>query len=239
MFNNKVGNQYTNVIVSGSVALGVIAAAGSMLVAPSTLASTFSPTTCYSEPELPIGDILCGDKSFTNFDLDPSGFFPAGDANSEITDFTIEINPSGNWEVLMSIAPTLGSQSEDLTFELSYDVQITDDFPDYFFENAGLDSDVDVINSVDEIVIKEIFNSDGDLVRTLTSTDGVPDGPMSIPGDLRFISVLDTVSVPAGGSLDQFENDFSQTSGVPEPTTVLGLLAVGGLGLLTKRKKQA
>ncbi|NET75731.1 PEP-CTERM sorting domain-containing protein [Okeania sp. SIO1F9] len=55
----------------------------------------------------------------------------------------------------------------------------------------------------------------------------------------QFISVMNTVSIPEGGTFDGFKNTFTQKRVTPEPGTILGLLAVGGLGLGLKRKKQA
>ncbi len=79
---------------------------------------------------------------------------------------------------------------------------------------------------------------------TLTSTNGWPDptAPGSfapIPGALTLLTVTNTLTPNTGAGLMSSSNKFTQaTIQVPEPGTILGLLTVGGLGLVSRFKKQ-
>jgi len=80
---------------------------------------------------------------------------------------------------------------------------------------------------------------------TLTSTNGWPDptalGSFApVPGALTLLTVTNTLNpVLAGAGLMSSSNKFTQaTIQVPEPGTILGLLTVGGLGLVSRFKKQ-
>lgn len=234
----------------GIATLGVVSSTlGLMFATPSASASTVEddfgplPVFCYESiggPDSPgallppnvNGDgVMCGDKVFSNFN-----FTQMSGAPFDIREFDIVINVGGNWEV--DFLGPLGGIGGQTDFMLTYDVAIKDEYPDYFFHEVELDSTV----GADGVTItKEVFtDSDqmpADLLVTLTSIDGEPDASKDVAG-LRFLSIKDTVSILPGGSLDDFENDFIQKRTVPEPTTMLGLLAFGGLGLAMKRKKQ-
>jgi len=79
---------------------------------------------------------------------------------------------------------------------------------------------------------------------TLTSTNGWPDptalGSFApVPGALTLLTVTNTLTPNTGAGLMSSSNKFTQaTIQVPEPGTILGLLTVGGLGLVSRFKKQ-
>jgi hypothetical protein len=50
------------------------------------------------------------------------------------------------------------------------------------------------------------------------------------------LTVTNTLAANPNEGLFQLQNSFHQS--VPEPGTILGLLAVGGLGLVSRFKKQ-
>jgi hypothetical protein len=76
----------------------------------------------------------------------------------------------------------------------------------------------------------------------LTSINGDPAPSATfafIPGELTTLTVTDTLNPELRvGVLTSLSNKFTQGTKVPEPGTILGLLAVGGLGLVSRFNKQ-
>ncbi|NEP87079.1 MAG: PEP-CTERM sorting domain-containing protein [Okeania sp. SIO2C2] len=175
-----------------------------------------------------MGSITCFDKTFSNFELIAEFDIPAGaqiiiGVASDGETFELELDPG----------QTLGS----FTGTATYDVTIAN--PDFFFDQVGLNSDV--TSGGVEAQVTDGSGGTGNLLLELVSSDGNSVTPTPIPGPTmyQFISVMNTVSIPEGGTFDGFKNTFTQKRVTPEPGTILGLLAVGGLGLGLKRKKQA
>lgn len=216
-----------------SVVLGMVFTGTFMLLSPSARAANFGPLECL-EPTFP-GDapseILCGDKIFSNFTASNPDLVPDTAELSIFIDaantFFVELDPG---------QPIFGP----FTASLSYMVEIID--PTYFFKEIDLDSTV-VVGGVQEIVTKQIFDENGNQIGApfpLVSIDGEPIPPTPIPGPhLKKITVVDTVDVPNGGTFLGFQNSFTQKRKVPEPTAMLGLFAISGLGLGLKRNKQS
>jgi hypothetical protein len=67
-------------------------------------------------------------------------------------------------------------------------------------------------------------------------------GPISVPANLRELNILDTIKVTPGGAVQPpqfsaFTNTFTQRpKNVPEPSAILGILAVAGVGAFARRK---
>ena len=69
-------------------------------------------------------------------------------------------------------------------------------------------------------------------------------GPVVVPADLTELNILDTIKVTAGGAVQPpqfsaFTNTFTQRPqnvNVPEPSAILGILAVAGVGAFARRK---
>jgi hypothetical protein len=212
-------NKLTKTFASGIATISIAAVAG-IVNAPSA-----SAQVCFNgSPTLLLdSSVTCGDKVFENFSTD---FVIA-------TEDSIDISQNGNeWDIDYDFVPDLGIG----TYAYGYDVDITD--PLFFFDRivldvtAGLDPEV--------VVVKDIFDSiTGDLLLSLTSVNGD-----RVVGDIsgfnvQHISVLDTITISETGLVLNVGNGFSQTTHtVPEPGTILGLLAVGGLGLVSRFKKQ-
>jgi len=84
----------------------------------------------------------------------------------------------------------------------------------------------------------------GTLIGTSTakSTDiggtGSPGNILAVPPNIKKIYIRDTFSVSvAGGQLNSITNDFTQKSiDIPEPSAILGILAVAGAGAFARRK---
>ncbi len=67
-------------------------------------------------------------------------------------------------------------------------------------------------------------------------------GPVAVPADLRELTIIDKIKVTAGGAVQPpqfsaFTNTFTQRpQNVPEPSAILGILAVAGVGAFARRK---
>lgn len=215
----------------GRTTIGMLFIGFSMLLSSSARSATFPPGECGRfNPNNPPISLTCFDKTF-------SGFTPS---NPVLVPPTAEImiGVAGDGETFqVELDPVLAILGR-FTATLTYNVQITD--PDFFFNEVTIDSTV-VPGGVEETVRKQIFsgpNGTGDLLLDITSRDGVPVLPTPIPGSiLQFISVVDTVNVPLGGTFDGFENSFTQKRRVSEPSAILGFLIFGSLSLGLKYKK--
>lgn len=237
-------NLLHQLVPAGVVALGTIfATAGSMLVAPSAQAQ-ITPVSCFIgglDQLLMQSSVQCLDKLFSNFTLVPSPPTPLGVIAA------INFTAAGNFTFTLS-TPT-GTPGPGQV-ALGFDVEITD--PNKFFDQVALDSDTDRgpgagnVSVTKGVLIEEIFSGPipgkvvavGDLI-TLLSLNGAPTPPKSILG-ATSISVTDTIVGGVGSTIFSVTDSFNQGEGevVPEPASILGLLAVGGLGLSLKRKKQ-
>ncbi len=123
-------------------------------------------------------------------------------------------------------APTPNSNSGSFT----YTIEVTN--PNKAIIGVALDSDVTATNNKIEKTFAEI-------PLVLTSTTGSAD-PLSgfYPiAPIKKLTVTDTLTNNPGEALFTLNNAYIQTK-VPEPGTILGLLAVGGLGLVSRFKKQ-
>lgn len=206
-------NKLTKTFASGSLALGIAAVssvAGSLLVAPSASAA------CFSGSATSFSSVTCGDKIFT---------YVSGNILPRSTD-TLEIDQdlAGNYDFTYDLLPDY--QGPNGAF-IKYNVQITD--PHNFFDFIKLDSTTS--GAVEQVT--KLVEWDGGS-HLLTSTAGSPDF-FTLPDHVKFITVTDTIN-PNGGSVASFQNSFTQKT--PEPGTILGLLAVGGLGMVSRLKRQ-
>jgi len=122
--------------------------------------------------------------------------------------------------------------------QLHYQVAITDTTK--YFQKVLFDTDISGVGTYK--ATKEVFNPDGVLLETLTSLNGAEAMSSIASAMVRTIKVIDTYGIDSTGTatlLQSSTNDFTQVgSKVPEPGTILGLLAVGGLGLVSRFNKQ-
>jgi hypothetical protein len=221
-------NKLTKTFASGSLAIGVLA--GSVFTATSASAmimvnwEDFKSGTPISE-----GDKQVKLTSYVNggsIDLSNTPSIPV----------MVIFGDVGGGEYRLSILGEINGPADTFTYEIS----ILPAFPNNYFTGVQLDSDVNVnlANGGYGNVQKRIAELPTLL---LTSTNGDPD-PFSafypIPGGLRTLTVTDSLNPNSGGSLTSLSNKFTQGTKVPEPGTILGLLAVGGLGLVSRFGKQ-
>lgn len=121
---------------------------------------------------------------------------------------------------------------------LEYLIEIFD--PNYYFWGVQLDA-----NASNYKVDKTVFNNENLAVVTeLSSINGnpapLPAGSFTpLSGQLTALIVKDTFT-HTGGKLLSTRNQFllAPRTAVPEPGTVLGLLAVGGISFISRFRKQ-
>jgi hypothetical protein len=224
-------NKLTKTFASGIATISIAAVAG-IVNAPSASAQVVDSCAnggfFESAATLIPGTVVCGDKTFSNFSF----------SDPLVSDIISIENNGSEWDFDYNFTPDLVG---DFDFTISYDVNI-DPTNDQFFDLIELDSSVGAYLPEDGnvTIVKEIFDSfTGDLLLTLTSVDGSRDLDSILSLNTKHISVLDTITVTGEGILDDVVNGFTQdTHDVPEPGTILGLLAVGGLGMVSRFKKQ-
>jgi Flp pilus assembly secretin CpaC len=211
-------NKLTKTFASGSLAIGVLA--GSVLTATSAFALTMGSVTLTwdqwtSGTPLDLGDKIVKFVS-GNIGADPDDKVMLAFVGDEY-DFVYDAMPGAS-----PANPNSGS--------FTYTIEITK--PGAYFTGVALDSDVTATyNNVTKFVAEPNI--------TLISTNGSSD-PLSgfkpIPNHYTKLTVTDTITANPGEALFSLNNAFKQS--VPEPGTILGLLAVGGLGLVSRFKKQ-
>ena len=129
---------------------------------------------------------------------------------------------------------TSGDGTVGNPFEYELDADVTFELPD------TVDGDTvtytQTQGSVFDFVIDPGIEIEG-FLNPVSDTDGF----YTINGDpkdtLETYELSDLVGVGAGGEYI-VEAEFEENGRIPEPSTILGLLAFGGLGLGLKRKKR-
>jgi hypothetical protein len=210
-------NKLTKTFASGSLAIGVLA--GAVLTATSASAagvmSTWAAWT--GGTPLQIGDKKVTFLSETNFG-----------ANA-LDD--VELMEMGGHYYFIYDATTLGSSDANISSgSFTYTIEVINSPKSII----GVDLDSDVSSNYGTVT--ETF---AEIPNTLVSVNGSPVPPSGfIPiTPKKLLTVTNTLAVNPNEGLFQLQNSFHQTT-VPEPGTVLGLLAVGGLGLVSRFKKQ-
>ncbi|MFO0279471.1 MAG: PEP-CTERM sorting domain-containing protein [bacterium] len=205
-------NKLTKTFASGSLAIGVLA--GAVLTATSASAMTLTWLDWTSGTPLENGDKKVTYVSENGFGAEALDTVTLSLINDEY-DFIYSALP-GNIEY--------NTNSGSFT----YTIEVTD--PSKFLNAVALDSDVTATYNKVEKTFAEI-------PLVLTSTNGSAD-PLSgfYPiAPIKKLTVTDTITNNPGEALFSLNNAYKQT---PEPGTILGLLAVGGLGMVSRLKRQ-
>jgi len=176
-------------------------------------------------PPVVYDSVALGDKVFSNFSVVAD--VAVGDGLSFLLNggvWTVQYNPAG-----------MGRDQG----QLHYQVDITD--PTMYFDAVSFDTDISGMGGTYKAT-KEIKTLAGASLLTLESLNGSEDMDTLEPFMVQSIKVIDTYGVVSDGGMSLLQsstNDFTQHgSKVPEPGTILGLLAVGGLGMVSRFKKQ-
>ncbi len=215
--------------------LGLIVVSASMLPASSVSAANFPDQICGTFSPFDAQDVICEDKLFSNFQFNASVPVPPESV------YTVSI-AENIFFVDFDTRPG-GGIGGPFTAQVSYMVEIVD-IPEtpknevewYSFSAVDLDSEVGG-TPPNTLVTKDIFDEFGNLLLALDSPNGNSDFGF-LPTMPKKILVEDTVTVADGSVFFSFENSFIQKK-APEPGTILGLLAISGLGLGLKKKKQS
>jgi len=229
-----INNKLTRAFASGSLAIGVAtlaSLAGSTLLAPSAQAADFNGTV--GEVRVPGFSWRIDDKVFSNFVLSIASL-PQLDDEDTVDIFQV----GGVYQLQTGFSPG-ANNALTLGGTLQYDVTI-DPSNGYVFDEVAFDTDQLAQSSA----TKTVTNLVDSAVTTLTSTNGSNVLLTSILGTpTKAIRVLDTYQpTPVGdpGYINGSSNKFTQRQipPTPESSPILGLIALGGLGLVAKMRKQ-
>ncbi|MBD2118432.1 MULTISPECIES: PEP-CTERM sorting domain-containing protein [Microcystis] len=214
-------NKLTKTFASGSLAIGVLA--GAVLTATSASAFGNSVITTWEDWAILGNPLVLHDGTTATYVsgsiqaelLDDVGLFLINDEYQFLYDATTLAAPDPN-----------GTQNGSFTYTITFAQPVS---------GVAIDSSVTATYGT---VTKTI---DGILNPPLVSVNGSEDplvGFQTISPQLS-LTVTDTISNPngPGEALNDLTNNF-EIHKVPEPGTILGLLAVGGLGLVSRFKKQ-
>jgi hypothetical protein len=216
-------NKLTKTFASGSLAIGVLA--GAVLTATSASAASVMLTWGQWVGTLTTAGIPLevGDKKVTFVSENDFGADPLDD---------VELMEMGGHYYFLYDATTLDSPDPNFSSgSFTYTIEVINSNKSI----VGVDLDSDV--SSDYGTVTETFV---EVPNVLVSVNGSADpltGFDPIPPQ-TLLTVTNTLSNPGSPNeaLFQLQNSFHQS--VPEPGTILGLLAVGGLGLVSRFKKQ-
>ncbi|MCE2672546.1 MAG: PEP-CTERM sorting domain-containing protein [Microcystis sp. 53598_E5] len=213
-------NKLTKTFASGSLAIGVLA--GAVLTATSASAASVMSTW----GQWTSGTALqVGDKKVTF--VSENGF----GANA-LDD--VELMEMGGDYYFIYDATTLASPDANISSgSFTYTIEVTD--PNKSIVGVDLDSTV----SSNYGTVTETFGEIPGLSLVSTNGSQVPSSGFIPIVPQTLLTVTNTLSNPDASTqgLFQLQNSFHQTT-VPEPGTILGLLAVGGLGMVSRFKKQ-
>ncbi len=184
---------------------------------------TFSPESLGGQAAVFIasGDFV---PPFPAIPPNPPEFFPINGGDGADATFSLVGGDAANTFTYQLV--------DDLTFDFGNDVSVTiaqgttflgdfDTTPGGVIEGLGFEEDV-----IEGVTV----DIDGDIY---TINDD-PDNPLNVIGEDMVFS--QAVGATEGGG---YQAEVVVGEAVPEPTTILGLLAVGGLGMAMKRKKQS
>jgi hypothetical protein len=209
-------NKLTKTFASGSLAIGVLA--GAVLTATSASAAMLSWADWTGGTAL-----IEGDKKVT---------YVGGGIGAEALD-DVALTKMGDHYYFTYDSLTQGAPdpNKGIGGTFTYTIEVTK--PGWHIIGVDLDSDV----SSNYGTVTETFL---EIPNVLVSTNGSPDPASGFYpiAPIKKLTVTNTLvnADPGTEGLFQFQNSFHQT--VPEPGTILGLLAVGGLGLVSRFKKQ-
>ncbi|QGZ90064.1 PEP-CTERM sorting domain-containing protein [Microcystis aeruginosa] len=217
-------NKLTKTFASGSLAIGVLA--GAVLTATSASAASMMLTwgEWTGTPTTPGTPLQVGDKIVT---------YVSGSTVADPLD-DVELMEMGDHYYFIYDATTMASPNANMSDgSFTYTIEVIGS-PDYI---VGVDLDSDVSSNYGTVT--ETFAEIPGLFLVSNNGSQVPGSGFIGIDPIKKLTVTNTLTDPMSPDegLFQFQNSFHQTT-VPEPGTILGLLAVGGLGLVSRFKKQ-
>jgi len=217
-------NKLTKTFASGSLAIGVLA--GAVLTATSANAAMLTWAQWTSGTPL-----IEGDKKVTFTPNSITGGFVADPLDD------VALTKMGDHYYFVYDAETLASQGANMSSgSFTYTIEVTT--PGW--EIVGLDLDSNVSSNYGSVT--ETFGEIPGLELVSTNGSPVPASGFIGIAPHTLLTVKNTLAANPNEGLFDFQNSFRQQynniPNVPEPGTILGLLAVGGLGLVSRFKKQ-
>jgi len=229
---------------------------GALAIAGSVAAFGFAgaaPAQAQAVCPLPLGQLLSGfkneacrvgDKLFTFIASSPT----SGDINNGVL-LIDQILTSTIDRHTFNYRPT-PALTQGSTFIIDYTIEIVND-PDTtenelltkMFKDFSIGYDATGAGNsgitVDKTVWSDAFSGMSLIGSSMASSSTSASGAMvPVPADVKKLFVRDTFSVSSPmGSLNSITNDFTQKSiDIPEPSAILGILAVAGAGAFARRK---
>ena len=198
--------------------------------------STFSTTPC-----------RVGDKLFTFINASPA----SGPINNGVLLIDQLISSMVDRHTF-NYRPSPALMQSSGTFVIDYMIEIVND-PDTIenelltkmFKDFSIGYDATGAGnqgiSADKTVWSDSINGMDLVGSSMASTAlGASGNIVTVPSNLKKLFVRDTFSVSDPmGSLNSVTNDFTQTTksiDIPEPSAILGILAVAGVGAFARRK---
>jgi len=212
-------NKLTKTFASGSLAIGVLA--GAVLTATSASAAMLTWQQWTGGTPL-----VEGDKIVT---------YKGGDIGADGLD-DVALTQMGDHYYFVYNAQTIASPvpNKGPGGSFTYTIEVTD--PNKSIVGVDLDS----TTSSNYGSVTETFAEIPGLSLVSTNGSQVPTSGFIGINPFKKLTVTNTLANtnPGTEGLFDLQNSFHQPVPVPEPGTVLGLLAVGGLGLVSRFKKQ-
>jgi hypothetical protein len=232
---------------------------GALAIAGSVAAFGFAgaaPAQAQALCPLPLGQVFStfrttpcrvGDKLFT--------FINASPASGPINDGVLLIDQLISSMVdrhTFNYRPSPALMQSSGTFVIDYTIEIVNDpgtienelltkmFKDFSIGYDATGAGNQGI-SADKTVWSDSINGMDLVGSSMASTAlGASGNVVTVPSNLKKLFVRDTFSVSDSmGSLNSVTNDFTQTTksiDIPEPSAILGILAVAGVGAFARRK---
>jgi hypothetical protein len=233
---------------------------GALAIAGSVAAFGFAgaaPAQAQALCPLPLGQMFSnfrttpcrmGDKLFTFIDASPASG-SAIDNGALLIDQLISSMVDRH---TFNYRPSPALMQSSGTFIIDYTIEIVDDpstgenelltkmFKDFSIGYDATGAGNQGI-SADKTVWSDSINGMDLVGSSMASTAlGASGNIVTVPSNLKKLFVRDTFSVSDPmGSLNSVTNDFTQTTksiDIPEPSAILGILAVAGVGAFARRK---
>ena len=232
---------------------------GALAIAGSVAAFGFAgaaPAQAQALCPLPLGQLFStfrttpcrvGDKLFTFIDASPA----SGPINNGVLLIDQLVSSTVDRHTF-NYRPT-PALMQSSTFIIDYTIEIVDDpatpgeneLLTKMFKEFSIGYDATGAGnfgiSTEKKVWTDSINGAGLIGSSMASTAlGASGNVVTVPSNLKKLFVRDTFSVSdATGSLNSVTNDFTQTTqsiDTPEPSAILGILAVAGVGAFARRK---
>jgi hypothetical protein len=218
-------NKLTKTFASGSLAIGVLA--GAVLTATSASAAMLTWAEWTNSDLALRKDLILGDKKVT---------FKSGDIGAEGVDNVYLTQVGADYYFAYdAMAGLAATNSNSGSFTYTVEVINSDN------EIVGVDLDSTISSGSNYGNVTETFDEIPGF--SLVSVNGSQDPVVGFTPitPIKKLTVTNTLNPNnPGQGLFSLQNSFHQMAPtpVPEPGTILGLLAVGGLGLVSRSNKQ-